>query len=103
MGGQGSGFRPALLVIDMTLGFTSTESPLHCDLEDVVAAIEQLLEAARAKGLPVVFTTVSYGEGEEAVAKAFIEKVPALLALAEGSPFTEVDPRHRAAAGTSRC
>ena len=90
---QGFGRRPALLVIDMSVGFTSPESPLHCELEDAVTAIEQLLEAARARRLPVVFTTVSYGEGEKAVAKAFIDKVPALLALAEGSPFTEIDPR----------
>ena len=90
---QGFGRRPALLVIDMSVGFTSPESPLHCELDDAVRAIGQLLDAAREKGLPVVYTTVSYGEGEKAVAKAFIDKVPALLALTEGSPFTKIDPR----------
>lgn len=90
---QGAGRRPALLVIDMSLGFTSPDSPLVCDLDGVVEAVRRLLEAARAKGLPVVFTTVSYGEGEKAVAKAFIDKVPVLLTLAEGSGFTEIDPR----------
>ena len=90
---QGAGRRPALLVIDMSLGFTSPDSPLVCDLDGVVEAIRRLLEAARAKRLPVVFTTVSYGEGEKAVAKAFIDKVPILLTLAEGSRFTEIDPR----------
>ena len=76
----------------MSLGFTA-DSPLHCDLDGVVGAVGRLLDAARAKGLPVVYTTVSYGEGEKAVAKAFIEKVPILLTLAEGSPFTGIDPR----------
>ena len=90
---QGAGRRPALLVIDMSLGFTSPDSPLVCDLDDVVEAIRRLLEAARVKGLPVVFTTVSYGEGDRVVAKAFIDKVPILLTLAEGSAFTEIDPR----------
>lgn len=90
---QGAGRRPALLVIDMSLGFTSPASPLVCDLDDVVEAIRRLLDAARGKGLPVVFTTVSYGEGEKAVAKAFIDKVPILLTLASGSGFTEIDPR----------
>jgi nicotinamidase-related amidase len=80
-------------VIDMSLGFTSPDSPLHCDLQGVVEAIARLLEAVRTKGLPVVYTTVSYGEGERAAAKAFIEKVPVLLTLAEGSPFTEIDSR----------
>ena len=90
---QGAGRRPALLVIDMSLGFTSPDSPLHCELEDVVAAIGKLLSAARLKGLPVVYTTVSYGEGDKAAARAFIEKIPALMTLAEGSSFTEIDPR----------
>lgn len=92
-GRQGAVRRPALLVVDMSLGFTSPDSPLHCDLDGVVGAVGRLLVAARAKGLPVVYTTVSYGEGEKAVAKAFIEKVPALLTLAEGSSFTGIDPR----------
>ncbi len=90
---QGAVRRPALLVIDMSLGFTSPDSPLHCDLVDVVGAVGRLLDAARAKALPVVYTTVSYGEGDKAVARAFIEKVPILLTLAEGSPFTQIDPR----------
>jgi nicotinamidase-related amidase len=82
-----------LLVIDMSTGFTSIESPLHCDLEQAVAAIAHLLTAARRAGRPVVYTTVSYGEGERATAGAFIDKVPALLTLAAGSPFVEIDPR----------
>ena len=90
---QGAGRRPALLVIDMSLGFTSPDSPLHCELDDVVGAIERLLTAARAKELPIVYTSVSYGAGEKAVAKAFIDKIPILLTLAAGSPFTEIDPR----------
>jgi len=77
----------------MSLGFTSPDSPLHCELEDVVGAIQELLAAARVKGLPVVYTTVSYGEGDKAVARAFIEKIPILLTLAAGSSFTEIDPR----------
>jgi maleamate amidohydrolase len=92
-GRQGFGERPALLVIDMSLGFTSLDSPLHCELGGAVAAIAQLLTAARARDVPVVYTTVSYGDGEKAAAKAFIDKVPILLTLAAGSRFTEIDPR----------
>jgi maleamate amidohydrolase len=80
-------------VIDMSLGFTSPESPLRCDLDGVVDAIAALLDAARERELPIVYTTVSYGRGERAAAKAFIEKIPVLLTLAEGSPFTGIDPR----------
>jgi len=87
-GRQGYGRRPALLVIDMSVGFTSPESPLHCELEAAVGAISELLAAARTRDLPVVYTTVSYGEGEKTAAKAFIDKVPA-----PGSRFTEIDRR----------
>ena len=93
-GGRGGfGDRPALVVVDMTLGFTDPESSLACDLEGPVENIAKLLDAARGAGIPVVFTTVSYGEGDKLTAAAFLDKVPALLTLAAGSRWTEIDPR----------
>ena len=92
-GTQGAGRRPALLVIDMSLGFTDPESPLVCDLDSVVAAIGELLTAARETDSPIVYTTVSYSEAERVTASAFIEKVPALLTLAAGTRWVEIDPR----------
>jgi nicotinamidase-related amidase len=77
----------------MNVGFTDRRSPLVCDLDGVVAAIVRLLAAARRAGVPVAYTTVAYGEGDRRVAKAFIDKVPALLTLAAGSPWVEIDPR----------
>jgi maleamate amidohydrolase len=92
-GRAGFGNKPALLVIDVNVGFTDPASPLVCDLEDVVAAIRRLLEEFRRAELPVVFTTVSYGEGDKAAAAAFIDKIPALLTLEAGSRWVEIDPR----------
>ena len=92
-GRAGFGLRPALLVIDVNVGFTDPESPLACDLEGVVVAIQRLLGEARASGLPVVYTTVSYDEGDRLAAAAFIDKIPALLTLEAGSPWVEIDPR----------
>jgi len=92
-GRAGFGRRPALLVIDVNRGFTDPASPLVCDLEGVVEAIVRLLAAARPAGVPVVFTTVAFDEAGRRAAAVFIEKVPALLALEEGSPWIEVDPR----------
>ena len=92
-GRAGFGRRPALLVVDVNVGFTDPASPLACDLEDVVAAIRRLLEEARRAALPVVYTTVSYGEGDKVVASAFIDKIPALLTLEAGSRWVEIDPR----------
>lgn len=89
----GVGDRPALVVVDINNGFTSPESPLVCDLDETVAAIRQLLDAMRRADLPVVYTTVSYGEGDKVTAKAFIDKVPALLTLRPGTPWVEIDER----------
>jgi nicotinamidase-related amidase len=92
-GRAGFGRRPALLVIDVNVGFTDPASPLVCDLDGVVAAIGRLLDEARRAQIPVVYTTVSYTEGDKIAAAAFIEKVPALLTLEAGSRWVEIDPR----------
>lgn len=92
-GRAGFGRRPALLVIDVNLGFTDPASPLVCDLDGVVAAIRRLLDETRRAGLPVVYTTVSYDEGDKVAAAAFIDKIPALLTLQAGSRWVEIDPR----------
>ena len=91
--GGGVGRRPALVIIDMNNGFTDPASPLVCELDDTIESIRRLLEAARRAAVPVVYTTVSYGEGDKAVAKAFIDKVPVLLTLAAGSRWVEIDER----------
>jgi len=93
-GGRGGlGDSPALLVVDMTLGFTDPGSPLACDLEGPVENIARLLDAARGSGVPVVFTTVAYKQSDRLTAAAFIDKVPALLTLEAGSRWAEIDPR----------
>ncbi len=93
-GGRGGfGRRPALAVIDMTLGFTDPESPLACDLEGPISEIQKLLRAARRAEIPIVFTTVAYRESDKLTAAAFIDKVPALLTLQAGTRWAEIDPR----------
>ena len=90
---QGGGSRPALVVVDLNHGFTDPASPLHCDTEEAIEANLLLLEAARAGGCPIAFTTVAFDEGGRRVARAFIEKVPALLTLVAGSRWAEIDDR----------
>ena len=98
-GRAGFGDRPALIVVDVNVGFTDPASPLACDLDEVVEAIGRLLDEARRAGIPVVYTTVSYGEGDRVAAAAFIDKVPALLTLEAGSRWVEIDPRVAPRAG----
>jgi nicotinamidase-related amidase len=92
-GSAGFGRKPALVVVDVNVGFTDPASPLACPLEGVVDAIRRLLDESRRAGIPVVYTTVSYGEGDKVAAKAFIDKIPALTTLAAGSRWIEIDPR----------
>ena len=92
-GRAGFGTRPALIVVDVNVGFTDPESPLACPLDDVVAAIRRLLGESRRAGFPVIYTTVSYTEADRRAAAAFIDKVPALLTLEAGSRWVEIDPR----------
>ena len=93
-GGRGGfGRRPALIVIDMSLGFTDPESPLACDLEGPVSQIQKLLDSARRAEIPIAFTTVAYRESDKLTAAAFIDKVPALLTLEAGTRWAEIDPR----------
>jgi maleamate amidohydrolase len=92
-GRAGFGTRPALIVVDVNVGFTDPDSPLVCDLDEVVTAIVRLLSEARSAGIPVVYTTVSYSEADRRIAAAFIEKIPALLTLEAGSRWVEIDAR----------
>jgi maleamate amidohydrolase len=86
------GARPAVVVVDLSRGFTEERFPTGSDLAAAVAATRRVLEAARAAGAPVVFTTIAFapGDGERV---AWIRKVPGLSVLAEGSEAVELDPR----------
>ena len=89
----GVGERPAVIVVDLVRGFTDPACPLGAEMDDVVAATRTLLDAARAGGVPVIFTTVVYDDANERAASVFLRKVPALLVLRPGSEWIEVDPR----------
>lgn len=84
------GDKPALIVVDIVNGFTDPACPLGSDNSDVVAANISLLEAFRAKGLPVFFTTTIYDNDEQA--QVFRKRVPALNLLTPDSSWVEIDP-----------
>jgi len=90
---QGLGQRPALVVVDFCNGFTDPESALACDCDAALEHTQRLLAAFRERALPVVFTTVVYDPGTEAVAAAFLAKVPALRTLQRGSRWPQIDAR----------
>ena len=58
------GERPAVIVVDLTRGFTEPEFPTGADLSSVVEATNQLIAEARLQSQPVLFTAISYTEAE---------------------------------------
>jgi nicotinamidase-related amidase len=89
----GFGARPAVVVVDLNLGFTDPASPLACDLDDVLIRTSTLLRVARRRSVPVFFTTVVYDAVGEAAAAVFLRKVPALKLCRPGTRWVEIDPR----------
>ncbi|MFE0019413.1 isochorismatase family protein [Amycolatopsis sp. NPDC059021] len=88
------GSRPALVVVDLTRGFTEPEFPTGADLTDVVASTGALIEAARAREVPVVFTAISYTPAEaDGDAVTWLHKAPGMRSLREGSDAVALDPR----------
>src|SRR5512146_389354 len=90
-GRVGFGRRPAVVVIDLIIGFTDPESPLGADLRAELAATREILNVARGARVPIFFTTVVYGRSLQD-AGLFPLKVSGLKLLVVGSRWVEVDP-----------
>jgi nicotinamidase-related amidase len=80
----GLGVKPALIVVDATIGFTDPASPLGSESRAELDVIRRLAAAFRSRELPVVYTVNAYAHAAEA--SVFRQKVPLLNLLAEGSP-----------------
>jgi maleamate amidohydrolase len=87
------GTRPAVLVVDLSRGFTEPEFPTGADLTEVVAATSDLVEAAHAAGAPVVFTTIAYEEADLDSGCAWLRKAPGMGILRAGGELVDLDPR----------
>ena len=88
----GKGTHPALLIVDVTNGFTDPDAPLGSDLSAEIAAIAKLLEAARSRGVPVCYSTNLLAPDDPGGAQ-FLAKVPAIDSLRPGTRAVEVDAR----------
>lgn len=86
------GSRPAVLVVDFSCGFTDPECALGSDLTPQVEATSRLLDAAREKGLPAIFTTIGF-EPSLKDGGLWLQKVPSLGDLQLGGHWVEIDPR----------
>jgi maleamate amidohydrolase len=93
LGGKiGFGERPALLVIDFGKRWLDSSSPLGGDLESAVQHTLLLLDAAREAEVPIIFTTMGFGEDDPL--SPWHIKVPVTRSIgALGSELTALDPR----------
>lgn len=86
------GDRPAVVVVDLTNGFTDASLPTGADLDDVVTQTRRLVDTAREAAIPVVFTTIAFDQAR-LVTSAWLRKATGMRALVEGSPLVAVDAR----------
>lgn len=86
------GTRPALLIVDVVAAYLTQGSALF--METAAAARDsnaRLAAAARAAGVPVVFTNVRY-KPDGSDGGVFYKKAPVLSAFVEGSPLGAFPP-----------
>ncbi len=89
---MGFGRAPAIVVVDFIRAYTEPGSPLYAPaVVQAVKATAPLLEAARAKGMPVIYTRVLY-HPNGADGGLFVRKVPALRRMVEGEPLADIVP-----------
>jgi maleamate amidohydrolase len=88
----GRGTRPALIVIDFSVGFTrGTERYPSPGYPAEVAEAARLLDAARGRA-PIVFTTIAY-RPDMADAGLWAKKIPWIEGLQEGTEEVAIDER----------
>ncbi|MCW3001360.1 MAG: isochorismatase hydrolase [Conexibacter sp.] len=88
------GQRPAIVIVDLSRGFTEAQWPTGADLTDVVSATARLVQAARRIAAPVIYTTIAYDPAEaDGHAYAWLDKAPGLRVLRSGSELVDIDPR----------
>ena len=89
----GFGKHPAVLVVDFIQAFTNPRSPLGSDVDPAIAATRALLTHARAKRIPVIFSTLIYDPRlKEAGIWALKQRGLSTL-IANGGDASKVDPR----------
>jgi N-carbamoylsarcosine amidase len=91
----GYGTRPALINIDLANAWTRPDHAFTCDgIDEIIEGVQHLLEAFRAKGLPVVYTTTAYDitDGENSDMGLWNLKIP-VEELKSGSDAVQIDDR----------
>jgi maleamate amidohydrolase len=87
-GTLGFGQRPALILVDFVQAYFDKDCDLYADVEAELASALRIRDAARAAGIPVVYSNVVYIEGG-ADGGVFFRKAPVLKNFIAGNPMGE--------------
>lgn len=82
----GFGERPALILIDFVEAYFDPNCELYADVEDTLASALRIREAARANGIPVIYTNVVYQAGGIDGGR-FFQKAKPLRNFIAGNPM----------------
>jgi nicotinamidase-related amidase len=91
-GKVGFGKRPAIMVVDLTKGFTFPEFQIGTDLSEVVYNNLKLLKKARELELPVFFSVNEFREDMKDTG-VWLKKFPSIITLKRGSEEVQIDSR----------
>ena len=84
---------PALLVVDLIEGFVAQDGPFYTPgIEATCQNVGILMDEFREHNLPIVHTTVEYQENG-LDGGIFVEKIPTLRQLVQGSRWTKFSPQ----------
>ena len=84
----GFGDQPALILVDFVQAYFDEDCALFADVDDILAAALRVRDAARAAGLPIVYTNVVYHAGGTD-GGVFFRKAPVLKNFVVGNPMGE--------------
>lgn len=84
------GARPALILIDFARAYFDPEASLYANVEAERSVAVRLRAAARAAGVPVIFTRVEYDPADPTLAaNQFYRKLAALRNFDKGNPMAD--------------
>ena len=92
-GRLGFGQRCAVIVIDLSNGFTDPSQPLGSDLSVQIEATNRLTRAARQAGLPVIFSMVRYEDAGLRDAGIWHQKMSGQSTLSVSGEGYQLDAR----------
>ena len=90
---MGFGKHPALVVVDIIQAFTDPDMPLGSSMDDEIVVTNQLIDACRAAGAPIFFTTTSYDDAGLKDGGVWVLKQTGAATLRSGTTAVELDPR----------